>query len=68
MGLGGSTQSNSLSGILSIKRLRSQLQVSVALRGGQVTLPGTVSRLNQKIYRHIEGWRNREIAGEFPYL
>jgi len=48
--------------------LRSQLQVSVALRGGQVTLPGTVSRLNQKIYRHVEGWRNREIAGEFPYL
>jgi transposase-like protein len=29
---------------------------------------GTVSRLNQKIYRHIEAWRNREIVGEFPYL
>jgi transposase-like protein len=29
---------------------------------------GTVSRLNQKIYRHIEAWRNREITGEFPYL
>jgi transposase-like protein len=24
---------------------------------------GTVSRLNQKIYRHIEAWRNREIVG-----
>jgi transposase-like protein len=29
---------------------------------------GTVSRLNQKIYRHIEAWRNREIVGEFPYV
>jgi putative transposase len=27
-----------------------------------------VSRLNQKIYRHIEAWRNRTIEGEFPYL
>jgi putative transposase len=27
-----------------------------------------VSRLNQKIYRHIEAWRNRKIEGEFPYL
>ena len=29
---------------------------------------GTVSRLNQKIYAHIEAWRNRQIVGEFPYL
>jgi transposase-like protein len=29
---------------------------------------GTVSRLNQKIYRHIEAWRNREIFGDFPYV
>jgi transposase-like protein len=29
---------------------------------------GTVSRLNQKIYRHIEASRNRNIEGEFPYL
>lgn len=29
---------------------------------------GTVSRLNQKIYRHIEAWRNREIVCGFPYL
>jgi hypothetical protein len=27
---------------------------------------GTVSRLNRKIYRHIEAWRNREIVGDFP--
>lgn len=24
--------------------------------------------LNQKIYRHIEAWRSREIVGELPYL
>jgi Transposase, Mutator family len=29
---------------------------------------GTVSRLNQKIYRHIDAWRNRAIEGEYPYL
>lgn len=29
---------------------------------------GTVSRLNQKIYRHIEAWRNRAIEREFPHL
>jgi putative transposase len=29
---------------------------------------GTVSRLKQKIYRHIEAWRNRAIDGEFPYV
>lgn len=28
----------------------------------------TVSRLNQKIYCHIEAWRNRQITGEFPYV
>lgn len=25
-------------------------------------------RVNQKIYRHIEGWRDRAMEGEFPYL
>jgi transposase-like protein len=29
---------------------------------------GTVSRLNQKIDRHIEAWRNRAIDGEFRYV
>jgi transposase-like protein len=29
---------------------------------------GTVSRLNQKIYRHIEAWRNRNIVGDFPFV
>jgi transposase-like protein len=27
-----------------------------------------VSRLNQKLYRHIEAWRNREITGKFPFV
>src|SRR4029450_11527799 len=38
-----------------------------ALWGTRVS-SGTVSRLNQKIYRHIDAWRNRAIDGEFPYL
>jgi transposase-like protein len=29
---------------------------------------GTVSRLDQKIYRRIEALRNREIVGDFPYV
>lgn len=35
-------------------------------RWGTRVSSGTVSRLNQKIYRHIEAWRNRQIGGEFP--
>ena len=41
--------------------------ITEALWGTRVS-SGTVSRLNQKIYRHIEAWRNRAIEGEFPYL
>jgi transposase-like protein len=29
---------------------------------------GTVSKLNKKVYKHIETWRNRPIEGEFPYV
>ena len=29
---------------------------------------GTVSKLNRKIYRQIEAWRNREIEEEIPYV
>lgn len=29
---------------------------------------GTVSRLNQRIYAHIEAWRNRDIVGSYPYV
>ena len=36
--------------------------------GGRRVSSSTVSRLNQKIYRHIEAWRNRTIEGDFPYV
>jgi len=49
---------------VSVRRVE---DISEALWGTRVS-SGTVSRLNQKIYWHIEAWRNREIAGEFPYL
>jgi len=49
---------------VSVRRVE---DITEALWGTRVS-SGTVSRLNQKIYRHIEAWRNREIVGEFPYL
>ncbi len=35
---------------------------------GQRVSPSTVSKLNQRIYRHIEAWRNRPIEGRHPYV
>lgn len=29
---------------------------------------GTVSKLNQKVYKHIEAWCNRPIEGDYPYI
>src|ERR1700757_744122 len=49
---------------VSVRRVE---DITEALWGTRVS-SGTVSRLNRKIYRHIEAWRNREIVGEFPYL
>jgi putative transposase len=49
---------------VSVRRVE---DITEALWGSRVS-SGTVSRLNQKIYRHIEAWRNREIVGEFPYV
>jgi len=49
---------------VSVRRLE---DITEALWGTRVS-SGTVSRLNQRIYRHIEAWRNREIVGEFPYV
>ena len=49
---------------VSVRRVE---DITEALWGSRVS-SGTVSRLNQKIYRHIESWRNRTIEGEFPYL
>jgi putative transposase len=49
---------------VSVRRVE---DITEALWGTRVS-SGTVSRLNQKIYRHIESWRNRTIEGEFPYV
>ena len=49
---------------VSVRRVE---DITEALWGTRVS-SGAVSRLNQKIYKHIEAWRNREIAGEFPYV
>ena len=39
--------------------------ITEALWGTRVS-PGTVSRLNRKIYAQIEAWRNRPIRGRHP--
>jgi putative transposase len=49
---------------VSVRRVE---DITEALWGTRVS-SGTVSRLNQKIYRHIEAWRNRKIEADFPYL
>lgn len=49
---------------VSVRRVE---DITEALWGTRVS-SGTVSRLNQRIYRHIEAWRTREIVGEFPYV
>jgi putative transposase len=49
---------------VSVRRVE---DITEALWGTRVS-SGTVSRLNQKIYRHIEAWRNRGIVGDFPYV
>ena len=49
---------------VSVRRVE---DITEALWGTRVS-SSTVSRLNQKIYRHIEAWRNRTIEGEFPYV
>lgn len=41
--------------------------ITEALWGTRVS-PSTVSELNQKIYVHIDAWRNRPIEGEHPYV
>src|SRR6202046_3569618 len=49
---------------VSVRRVE---DITEALWGTRVS-SSTVSRLNQKIYRHIEAWRNRTIDGDFPYV
>ena len=49
---------------VSVRRVE---DITEALWGTRVS-PGTVSRLNRKIYAQIEAWRNRPIAGKHPYV
>jgi len=49
---------------VSVRRVE---DITEALWGTRVSA-STVSELNQKIYTHIEAWRNRPIEGEHPYL
>jgi putative transposase len=49
---------------VSVRRVE---DITEALWGTRVS-PSTVSELNQKIYSHIDAWRNRPIEGEHPYL
>lgn len=48
---------------LSVRRVE---DITETLWGTRVN-SGTMSRLNQKNYRLIKAWRNREITGDFPY-
>jgi putative transposase len=49
---------------VSVRRVE---DITQALWGTRVS-PGTVSNLNQKIYKRIEKWCNRPIDQEFAYL
>jgi transposase-like protein len=49
---------------VSVRRVE---DITQALWGTRVS-PSTVSELNQKIYGHIDAWRNRPIEGEYPYV
>jgi putative transposase len=49
---------------VSVRRVE---DITEALWGTRVS-PSTVSELNQKIYSHIEAWRQRPIEGEHPYV
>jgi transposase-like protein len=49
---------------VSVRRVE---DITEALWGTRVS-SGTVSKLNKKVYKHIEAWRNRPIEGEHPYV
>jgi len=49
---------------VSVRRVE---DITEALWGTRVS-SGTVSKLNQKVYKHIEAWRNRPIEGCYPYV
>src|SRR5271165_1963163 len=49
---------------VSVRRVE---DITEALWGTRVS-PSTVSELNQKIYVHIEEWRQRRLTGSYPYV
>ncbi len=49
---------------VSVRRIE---DITEALWGTKVS-PGTISKLNQKVYQHIEAWRSRPIREEVPYV
>jgi transposase-like protein len=49
---------------VSVRRVE---DITEALWGTRVS-PSTVSELNQKIYVHIDSWRNRPMEGEYAYV
>ncbi len=49
---------------ISVRRVE---DITAALSGTKVS-PGTISKLNQKVYKSIDAWRNQPIAAAFPYI
>jgi transposase-like protein len=49
---------------VSVRRVE---DITEALWGTRVS-SGTVSKLNQKVYKHIERWRVQPIEGEYAYV
>ncbi len=49
---------------VSVRRVE---DITEALWGSRVS-PGTVSNLNQKLYKRIEEWRTAKITGSHPYV
>lgn len=50
--------------MLAVRRIE---DITEALWGTKVSA-GTVSKLNKKVYEHIETWRNRPLRGRYPYV
>jgi transposase-like protein len=49
---------------VSVRRVE---DITEALWGTKVS-PGTISKLNQRVYKSIEAWRHQPIAEAFPYV
>ena len=49
---------------VSVRRVE---DITEALWGTRVS-SGTVSKLNQKIYKKLDAWRNQPITGQYPYV